>query len=166
MAKDYGVRARRRLTGGQLVTLGLAALLFLAVAGWLYGGSALRRRTEALARAQEAAIEGPPCPQLTAAQFAARGMKAPKGVLYEDVVFYRQFGHMSCHALRYGAGWGNRVYPVCQFTSPNALRVTTAKGDWYFAPGFGQPATVGAPHGLARCVRAANFTMNRLTRGE
>ncbi len=64
---------------------------------------------------------------------------------------------MSCYALRYGRGFGSAVYPACQFTSPTTLRVTTKKGDWYFHPGFAQPATVATPRGIARCVMASNF---------
>jgi hypothetical protein len=149
----------RRLTGGQRAAIAVAALVFLAFAAWLYGGSYLRQREFALGRAAEAKIDGPPCPQLTAAQFAQRGLKAPKATDYEGVVFGRQFGHMDCRTLRYGAGWGTEVYPVCQFTSPNALSVKTARGVWFFHPGPGQPATVATPHGEARCVMGSNFRL-------
>ena len=154
-----GVR-RRRLTVGQKVAIVLAGLGFLAFAAWLYGGSYLRQREAALFRAQEAAVGGPPCPQLTAAEFAARKLKAPKATQYEGVIFARQFGHMDCSTLRYGGGWGTKTYPVCQFTSPYALRIVTPKGEWFYAPGPGQPATVGAPHGQARCVMASNFNLS------
>lgn len=157
------VRARRRrLSAGQKVVLAGAAIVTLAFPAWLFGGSYLKRRDEALNRAGEWAIEGPPCVALTKAQFEARGLKVRKGTVYEDVTFYRQFGHMSCTALRYGAGWGQATYPVCQFTTPKALKISTDEGDWYFDVGPGQPATVAAPHGQVRCVRAANFTMARL----
>ena len=45
-------------------------------------------------------------------------------------------------------------YPVCQFDRPGDLRVRTVKGEWRFRPGPGHPATVSAPHGVARCVLA------------
>jgi len=151
---------RRRLTAGQKVTIVLAAATFLAFAAWLYAGSYLRQREAALFRAQEAAVGGLPCPQLTAAEFAARRLTASKATNYEGVIFARQYGHMDCRALRYGGGWGTETYPVCQFTSPNVLRITTPKGEWFYAPGPGQPATVGAPHGQARCVMASNFTLS------
>jgi hypothetical protein len=134
------------------------ALLGAAFPAWLLGGAYLRDRDAALNRARDFAIEGPPCPSLTHDQFGALGLKAEKGVNYEDVVFYRQFGHMDCTSLRYGGGWSRRAYPVCQFTSPGAIRVTTREGDWYFAPGFGRPATVATPNGQPRCVLASNFT--------
>ena len=150
---------RRRLTAGQKVTIGAGALIFLGFAGWLYGGDYLRQRELAFGRAAEAKVEGPPCPQLTAAQFAARRLKVRKLTNYEGVIFGRQFGHMDCRTLRYGAGWGTAIYPVCQFTSPSALSVKTEKGEWFFAPGPGQPATIAVPRGEARCVMDSNFTL-------
>lgn len=134
-------------------------LVFLAFVGWLLGGDYLRQRDLALGRAGEAKVEGPPCPQLTAAEFAQRGLKAPKATNYENIIFARQFGHMDCSALRYGAGWGTETYPVCQFTSPSALRVKTDKGEWFFAPGPGKPATVAVPRGEPTCVMDSNFTL-------
>lgn len=150
---------RRRLTPGQKLTIGVAALIFLGFAGWLYGGDYLRQRNLAFGRAAEAEVAGPPCPQLTEAEFTARKLKAPKATNYENVVFARQFGHLDCRALRYGAGWGTETYPVCQFTSPNVVTVTTDKGRWFFAPGMGKPATVAVPRGEARCVMDSNFTL-------
>lgn len=150
---------RRRLTTGQKVTLGVSALIFLGFAAWLYGGDYLRQRELALGRAGEAKVEGPPCPQLTAAEFAARKLKVTKATNYENIIFARQFGHMDCRTLRYGAGWGTAIYPVCQFTSPNALSVKTPKSEWFYAPGPGQPATIAVPHGEARCVMGSNFRL-------
>lgn len=156
-----GVR-RRRLTVGQKMVFAVSAAVALAIPSWMFGGSYLRQREAALSRASEARIVGPPCPALTRAQFEAQGLKAPKATLYADVVFARQFGHMDCRLLRYGAAWATEAYPVCQFTSPSALKITTPKGEWYFATGVGQPVTISAPHGQARCVLASNFTMKRL----
>jgi len=150
---------RRRLTTGQKITICVAALVFLGFAGWLYGGDYLRQRQLAFGRAAEAEVSGPPCPQLTEAEFVARRLKAPKATNYENVVFARQFGHMDCRALRYGAGWGTDTYPVCQFTAPIVVTVTTDKGRWFFAPGPGKPATVAVPRGEARCVMDSNFTL-------
>lgn len=142
--------------------MGLAALVALGLPLTIFGKDYLRDRSAALTLAREWAIDGPPCQPLTRAQFEGGGFKVTKGTVYEDAQFYRQFGHMSCSGLRYGAGWGTSLYPVCQFTSPKALKVVTRKGEWYFAPGAGQPVTVAAPHGDVRCVLAANFTMKNL----
>lgn len=156
---------RRRLTAGQKAAIAAGALLFLGFAAWLYGGSFLRQRDFALNRAREAAVEGPPCPELSAAAFEARKLKRFKATFYEGVTFGRQFGHMDCSALRYGGGWSGETYPVCQFTGPALLQVKTDKGEWFYAPGPGNPATVATPHGQARCVMDSNFTMKKLTGG-
>jgi hypothetical protein len=156
-----GVR-RRRLTTGQKVTLGVAAAVAVGLPGWFLAQSYLGKRDAALFLASEATVDGPPCPSLTKAQFESHGLKAKKATFYEGVTFARQFGHMECRSLRYGSGWGTEVYPVCQFTSPKSLKITTSKGEWYFDPGPGQPATVGTPHGEARCVMASNFNMKNL----
>ncbi|MBL8556164.1 MAG: hypothetical protein JNL41_17945 [Phenylobacterium sp.] len=153
---------RRRLSGGQKLAIAGFALVFLGFAAWLYGGSYLRQRDFALGRAREAAVEGPPCPEITRAQFEAQRLRKFKTTLYEGVVFGRQFGHMDCSILRYGGGWSPQSYPVCQFTGPGLLSVKTARGEWFYAPGVGKPASVGAPHGEARCVMASNFTVQKL----
>jgi hypothetical protein len=153
---------RHRLTAGQKIAIGLFTLVFLGFAAWLYGGSYLRQRDFALGRAREAAVDGPPCPEITRAEFEAQRLKRFKATLYEGVVFGRQFGHMDCSTLRYGGGWSTAVYPACQFTGPGLLSVKTDKGEWFYAPGVGKPASVGAPHGKALCVMASNFTVQKL----
>ncbi len=157
------IRVRRaRLTRGQKITMASAVLVFLGFAVWLYGGSYLRQRDFAVSRAAEAKVDGPPCPAITKAAFEARRRPKFKATLYEDVVFGRQYGHLDCRALRYGGGWSTRTYPACQFTGPGLLQVTTSKGEWFYAPGVGQPATVAVPRGQARCVMASNFTIQKL----
>ena len=78
---------RRKLTNGQKLAMAGGLLIFLGFAGWLYGGDYLRQRDLAFGRAAEAKVEGPPCPQLTEAEFTARKLKAPKATNYENVVF-------------------------------------------------------------------------------
>jgi hypothetical protein len=161
MTLDLGAR-KRRLTLGQKLLFALTAAACIAATAWLFGGAYLKDRAEALSYASEWEIDGPPCREVTAAQFAAEGRKLRSGVIYQDVAFVRQFGHISCASLRYGGGWSTSVYPVCQFTGPHGVKVTTKKGDWYFVTAPGQAATVATPHGKARCVLAANFTIHGL----
>ena len=65
---------------------------------------------------------------------------------------------MSCAMIAYNSGRGFGTFPVCQFTSPASLLVKTRRGEFYFAPGIGQPATVSVPHGLPQCVMNSKFT--------
>lgn len=152
---------RCRLTRGQKLAIAGFALVFLGFAAWLYGGSYLRQRDFALGRANEAAVSGPPCPEITKAQFEAQRLKKFRTTLYEGEVIGRQFGHMDCSRLRYGGGWSPAGYTVCQFTGPGLLSVKTDKGEWFFAPGVGKPASIGTPHGKAQCVMASNFTVQK-----
>ena len=160
MVWQVGKGRRMRLTRGQKITLGVAAGLAVALPAYIFGGAYLKDRTAALALAREWNIEGLPCPSLTRAEFEANGFKARKGLEYAGVKVSRQFGHVTCSQLRYGEGWGLASYVICQFTSPNVLKVETARGEWYFSPGMGQPATISTPHDQARCVLASNFTLN------
>lgn len=162
MASDLGIRKPRRRSRAEKAVWAAFATVALGIPLSIFARDYLDGRSVALNLARDWTIDGPPCPSLTRAQFEARGLKVRYGTVYEDAEFYRQFGHMSCSGLRYGAGWGTALYPVCQFTSPRALKVVTTKGEWYFDPGPGQPATIATPHGDAHCVLAANFTMGRL----
>ena len=160
MIWQVGKGRRMRLTPGQKITFVIAGVIIVALPAWVLGGTYLKDRNAALALSRSWTIEGRPCPTLSAAAFAERGFKAPKSVDYSGVVVSRQFGHIACSALRYGQAWGLSEYVVCQFTSPNVIKVETRKGEWYFAPGMGQPATISTPQDEARCVLASNFTLN------
>ena len=164
MTLDLGARKPHR-TFGQRMLFALTGVACLALPAWLLAQDYLADRHVALNLAGEWKIEGPPCRQVSAAAFAAEGRKLRSGAVYQDVTFVRQFGHMSCASLRYGGGWSPDVYPVCQFTSPHGIKVTTPKGEWFYAVEPGQPATVATPHGKARCVLAGNFNMKRLVGG-
>jgi hypothetical protein len=112
-----------------------------------------------IADAKEWRIDGPPCPIITKAQFLGLHHKGPKKFEYENVSFFRRYGHVSCAPVYEKGGRSSRFYPVCQFTGPGDLLIRTKKGDWYFQPGPGQPATVSTPRDQARCVMASKFTM-------
>lgn len=158
MPLDYG-SARPRRSPAQTAVVAAAAMTGLGFTGWLVGGAYLKHRQEALGLRSSWTLRGAPCPALTRAEFETRRLTAPKSFRYGAAVFHRRFGHAQCTELRRGGGWSTTTDPACQFTSPGALRVTTAKGDWYFAPGPGRPATIYTPDGVARCVLASNFTL-------
>jgi len=164
MTADYGQRRRRRVDS--VAVLGLAAVVVGAVTFTAWEGRDwLQRRQARAATARAWTLAGPPCPTLTAGEFAARGLKAPKGFEFEGVTMRRQFGHVSCQGVRTHGGVGLDTFPVCQFTGPRALHVTTARGDFYFDPGVSTPATVSTEGGAARCVLASRFRLEggRLT---
>lgn len=101
-------------------------------------------------------LVGEPCPVLTAEEFEARGAKTKQAFISNDVRYDRRFGHVECSVIAAEKG-GTEFIPVCQFSGPALLKVTTAKGAFYFAPGVGKPATVMTRDGVPSCVLASNF---------
>ena len=129
---------RRRRTAVELVAISAGVLVALAIPAWLFGDSFLKHRAASIKLAREWSIDGTPCPQVSAAEFAMRHLKAPKGLRFSDIEVFRQYGHLSCSVIKDRGGTGQGAYAVCQFTAPNVLRVKTAKGEWLYAPGVGR----------------------------
>lgn len=156
MGVDYGVRPARRIPWLTIIGVALAVL----IVGGMMANELLKRRALAIATAKEWSIAGPPCPTITAAEFTARKFRLRQTFDYGGATFARSAGHVSCASVADKGGKGLGSFPVCQFTSPAVVKVTTAKGEFFFVPGAGQPATVSAPHGVAACVMASKFTLN------
>jgi hypothetical protein len=114
-------------------------------------GSHLRRANAIAASAasvDSAALAGEPCPTLTKADYEARGAKAKQAFVTNDIRYERRFGHADCNVVAAGDGFA----PVCQFSGPALLVVTTEKGAFYFAPGAGRRVTVITREGVPSCV--------------
>jgi hypothetical protein len=129
-----------------------------AVAGLLVFNFTQHRDTN-VALAKDWAINGPPCPSLTRAEFEAKGFKAPKSFDYDDLTMARKAGHASCSDIQQGGGKGMFHDQACQFTSPAALIITTKKGEFFYTPEVGQPATVYVHDGVPKCVLGGKFTL-------
>ncbi|MDP3852343.1 hypothetical protein [Phenylobacterium sp.] len=137
-----------------LMMLGALALGFTVVGVTSYQNR-MQKIAESEAAANPATIAGPPCPVLSAAAFDALPVKPKKTFIFNEVTFDRRFGHVGCNVVSDGGGTG--FAPICQFTSPAVLKVTTKRGQFYFKPGVGQPVTVTLRGGTPSCVMAANF---------
>lgn len=137
----------------------LAVLAPAASAVWYATHHLSELQRTKIAEATAWKIEGPACPPLAPAEFLKGRKRAPRYFAYEGVRFYRRSGYVDCAAIYYDGGRSDRFYPVCQFTSPGQVMVRTKKGEWYFDPGVGQPATVSTPHDEARCVMASRVTL-------
>src|SRR5690606_26452424 len=95
--------------------------------------------------------DGPPCP---AGEPVAT---MPKTLVLERVGFGSRSGHSACTVLNGDEGRSRSTFPVCQFTSPGLVRVTTPDGQsTWFAPPPGRPATVSVRGGRPACVVAMN----------
>lgn len=116
-------------------------------------------RAGRIADARAWAIDGPPCPQITEAEFLGNHHKGPRRFDYEGVSFFRRYGHVTCSPVYEHGGTSKRFHPVCQFTSPGDLLIRTPKGEWFYRVGPGRPATVSVPGQEARCVLAARITI-------
>ena len=117
-------------------------------------GNHLRRATiieQSTASLPAGAMEGEPCAVMTKAEYEARGAKAAHAFITNDIRYERRYGHADCSIVKAG-GAGNDFVPVCQFSGPAQVVVTTDKGAFYFAPGVGRPATVATRDGVPTCV--------------
>jgi hypothetical protein len=167
MTADYGVRSVRR--GPSLLLI--LAVITLAVLLAVLGAIVYRYWSGQVAEAREWSISGPPCPALGRAQFLAAGLQpAADGDVrgfpdisedYDGVRFARRFGYISCADVRENGGLSLDSHPVCQFTRPEVLTITTARGVFYFNTGISAPATVSVKDGVPRCVMANRFKINR-----
>ncbi|WP_312166295.1 hypothetical protein [Phenylobacterium sp.] len=108
------------------------------------------------AQARLETLNGPACPELTQAEYEASGAKAKQGFASNDIHYLRRYGHVDCSVVGDGKG-GNGFAPICQFSGPQVLVVTTARGTYYFRPGTGKPATVTTHDGVPACVVAGNY---------
>ena len=119
----------------------------------------LKHRDANIATASAWDIKGPPCPSLTASEWDARHLKAPKSFDYDGDTLARWSGDASCSDVREKGGTGFGVIKVCQFAGPVSLTARTKKGQFYFSTGVAQPATLIIRDGQARCVLGGNFTL-------
>ena len=152
MTHDFGVRKTRR----NIPFVPLA----LVVAGLLLAGTRLMYwrevRTVVAAQTRQMTLGGQPCPGLTRQAFVDGHMAASLVFDFGDVRFARRFGHVDCSMVAERGGAG-AFYPVCDFTGPAVLVVTTKKGEVYFAPGVGNGATVSVAHDQPRCFMGSKF---------
>lgn len=152
--------ARRRGLLGQIPRRAWIALALIGVlsVGWRMVDRYQHIQRTRIADAKDWAIEGPPCPRITEAEFLDGSRKPIRKFDYDEVAFLRRDGHADCAPIYQDGGRGDRFHAVCQFTNPESLQVRTLRGEWAFRPGPGQPATVSTAHGEATCVLAAKIT--------
>lgn len=128
------------------VSLGICAYIYLA---------------QKNASADEAAfwsLRGPPCPTMDLAAYE-RAWGEAQVTRYAGASFEYRVGHMMC-TRRPVEGQDGALYPVCQFTGPVFLGVTTARGRYFFNPPYTHAARVGVVDGEARCVLVPRFKMD------
>jgi hypothetical protein len=136
----------------------IGAVMVVTLGTGLVTWNVIRGRNVDIATARAWDIKGPPCPQLSADQWAAGHFKAPKTFDYDGTTLGRWSGDASCSDVHDKGGAGFSIDKVCQFTNPTVLTVTSAAGTVYFNPGVGQPATVAVHKDQPKCVLGSKFT--------
>jgi hypothetical protein len=134
----------------------LMILVAVLAAGGVGGALWWRHRQADIADARAWTVIGPPCPAVDRATFLAQPYEARQAFETDGIRWARSSAVVECQTIRSDGGVGGEVYPVCQFSSPRALQITTAKGDFYFVPPLGQKATVTVRGGVASCVLGAS----------
>jgi hypothetical protein len=148
-------RAARRFGMAHAV----GAVVVITAAATLLTFQFVKDRNAHIALAKAWNIQGPPCPALSQAEFAAKRYTALKTFPYDDIVIGRTAGDVSCSDVNDNGGKGFGHDKVCQFTSPATLTVVSPAGRWFFVPGAGQPSTLIVHKGVPRCVMASKFTL-------
>ena len=153
MPLDYGVRGRVRKSRGLWlgVALGAVATAAILTRNWSYH--------RALELQQGWVSAAPACPTISAAAYARSYRARERATDYEGVTLARQFGHVMCKDVDTAGGWGFVTHPVCQFTSPTAIRVRRGAVEAFFEPGPGRLATVSLARGGAACALSGQFTL-------
>ena len=161
MTSDYGAGKRRRVGPSGPVIAAAAAVLAIAFAA----GAWFLHRPEDIRRAQQWAISGPPCPQVSASGFQAQPVRIHERFEDDGITFGRGYGHVSCEDIKDDGGKGFGSFTECQFTSPGALQVSTSSGDSYFVT-KASPATVMVRKSAVSCVLAARYKGEQSVLGE
>ncbi|THD62253.1 hypothetical protein [Phenylobacterium sp.] len=153
MPLDYGQRRKLRAPRGLAWAAGLAALGLAAGLTWNW------RAHRAMERDQGWISAAPPCPGLTAQAYRGRYAAHERVTDYAGATLARQFGHVMCKDVDTAGGFGFVTHPVCQFTSPTALRVHGPSGEAFFEPGPGHLATVSVERRRTLCALGGKFTL-------
>ncbi len=118
-----------------------ASILVAALAAACSGGS------------EPVKLAGAPCAVLEPAAFQALGITPEESMRLGTATVRFRFGRAKCEATGSSGGGWDSGEPVCHFSSPSLLHVTTAGGgEFYFDPGVGQPASLLVGAEEARCV--------------
>lgn len=149
---DFG--AARRF--GLAHVIGAVVVITAGIA--LVTAEFVRDRNANIATARAWSVQGPPCPQVSASQWAARRLKVRTSFDYDGTALGRWSGDASCSDVKDNGGAGFRTDKVCQFTNPTVLSVGLPSGTIFYAPGVGQPATLRIHRGVVSCVMASKFT--------
>lgn len=131
------------IAGPLAIVAGVASIPLIEVVGTWMQMRAIER---------EWTIDGPPCAEVAAPSARSVGpRRPPHTATFMGVSFVRWYGWMNCQGVSDHHGGD---FPVCQFNSPGAVRVTVGGRTTTYEVGAGHTVTVSTRGGRARCVRA------------
>ena len=135
------------------VALGFAALI--AVEGQVM---ARHDRVEQARRDALWRVSGPACAPLDPAVFRSL-RRYPQATPYDEALYRRFGGAMSCTHLADRIGGEKVRYSVCKFNAPDYLLVSLNGRDHFYDLSGGRSAAVTVVKGQVRCVVAPPFKM-------
>ncbi|WP_425995580.1 hypothetical protein [Caulobacter sp. DWR1-3-2b1] len=130
----------------------LAAWIAFAVllALTLVGAVVFRQLQADAEQAAAWSLHHPPCP--LADNQALHGGRPPMAASYGGARFDRRSGFIQCVRRRYDLGHGRKDYAVCQFSSPQAVRVTIGGTETVFTQPVGRSLRVAIADRGPICV--------------
>lgn len=129
-----------------LYALGLVVLVAIAVEI-----VARHDRAEQAARDAYWRVDGPPCAPLEPMLFKSL-RRLPQATPYDEALYRRLGGTMSCTHLVDGAGKAKVRYPVCRFSGPDYLVVSQGGQDRFYDLTGAKSASVTVRDGEVRCI--------------
>jgi hypothetical protein len=117
----------------------------------------LLQREAAMGRVSAWTAEGPPCPVISRAAFAAYGEPIRDDFHYEGVRYGMASGYARCAKIATDPLFGLGHGPICQFNDPTVIAVSGPGGEVFFLTRL-RPATIVMDAGRPRCVLAAHLT--------
>ncbi len=135
------------------VALGFAILIGVGLQVMARHDRAIQARRDSFWR-----VEGPPCAPLEPLIFRSL-RKLPQATPYDDVLFRRLGGTMTCTHLIDRTGGAKVRYPVCKFGAPDYLVVSVGGRDQFYDLTGGHAAAVEVRGGKVRCAVIPHFRM-------
>lgn len=147
-----------RVRGRWLRTIGVVGVTVLAAAPILMA-VARQNRADQVASAAYWRLDGPPCAPLDPAAFRNRAEQLAQATPYDETLYRRRGGAMTCTHRTEEIDGAPVRHPVCKFTSPDQLVVSIGGQDHFYDLTMGRSAAVEVVKGRVRCVVTRPFDM-------
>lgn len=136
-----------------VIAVGFAAMIGV-------GGQIMARqdRAEQARRDVYWRVDGPPCAPLDPAIFRSLP-RYPQATPYDETMFRRAGGTMTCTHLSDRIEGAKVRYQVCKFNAPDYLAVSLGRRDWFYDLTGARSAAVTVIRDKVRCIIIPPFKM-------